>query len=580
MCTHTQTQIHPPTHFPIPTHAHRDQLGAFTSDDEAIQTLTKLVADIKVTTAWHLQFELLTTVRRLVTHHPDVLAEETATTEITPFVAELCKSPRSSVARNAIMAMDDFTSTCSTKVTEQSSLIANTLMKTSASNQPKIIRATTSKALDSACMAGPLCISLAPSLAANITDKNRDVQKECMKFTNRCVQNMTKEQIQSQLDFKALLPNLYTGMNDTKSPEAKKDAKAACMTLAKAVGDEEWAARCKLHMLAQHVSSMVAAATAKKAGAEKRKARKKFVPPPRPTTKVSDGPAIPEPLAAAAPTEANTVAADKATAKNPAADKAATEATAAKKKADAEAQAAADAAAKEKAETEVAEAKAAADKAAAEKAEAETKAAAEKAEGEKKAKAEKQQPGKLKAKVEKAKVEKKDKAEKQEAGKAKRSSLNFFKRMESGEMAQAAKTKKGALSIFKSKEKKRAEQLEQEKARLNQLLAEAQAAADKEALATKKTEEEGAASTGTTQGSKAAEAEETGSTETDAVAAAYSSYFSKPDNQGGLRVCVCVRAHAYSASIMQMGKTRTHVHARARTDRRKRLLTHTVDVAM
>ena len=297
MRTHTQTKIHPPTHCPIPTHAHRDQLGAFTSDDEAIQTLTKLVADIKVTTAWHLQFELLTTVRRLVTHHPDVLAEETATTEITPFVAELCKSPRSSVARNAIMAMDDFTSTCSAKVTEQSSLIANTLMKTSASNQPKIIRATTSKALDAACMAGPLCISLAPSLAANIKDKNRDVQKECMKFTNRCVQNMTKEQIQSQLDFKALLPNLYTGMNDTKSPEAKKDAKAACMTLAKAVGDEEWAARCKLHMLAQHVSSMVAAATAKKAGAEKRKARKKFVPPPRPTTKVSDGPAIPEPPA-------------------------------------------------------------------------------------------------------------------------------------------------------------------------------------------------------------------------------------------------------------------------------------------
>ena len=111
-------------------------------------------------------------------------------------------------------------------------------------------------------------------------------------------------------------------------------------------------------------------------------------------------------------------------------------------------------------------------------------------------------------------------------------------------MAQAAKTKKGALSIFKSKEKKRAEQLEQEKARLNQLLAEAQAAADKEALGTKKAEEEGAASTGTTQGSKAAEAEETGSTETDAVAAAYSSYFSKPDNQGGLRVCVCVCARA------------------------------------
>ena len=215
----------------------RDELGAYKSDDEATETLTKLVADIKVTTAWHLQFELLTTVRRLVIHHPGIIANETAATEVTPFVAELCKSPRSSVARNAIMAMDDLTSTCGAKVTEQSGLIADTLMKTSASNQPKIIRETTSKALDSACVAGPLCVSLAPSLAANIMDKNRDVQKQCMKYTNRCVQNMTKEQIASQLDFKALLPSLCKAMNDSKCPEAKKDAKAACKTLANAVRD-------------------------------------------------------------------------------------------------------------------------------------------------------------------------------------------------------------------------------------------------------------------------------------------------------------------------------------------------------
>ena len=236
-CTHhscTYTRPSPHTHPPTRTRTRRSKLGKYTSDDEAIQTVT---ADIRVTSQWHLHFELLTIVRRLVTHHPDVLTTKTITTQIMPFVAELCKSPRSSVARNAIMAMDDLTTTCGAKVAEQSGLIADTLMKTSASNQPKIIRETTSKALDSACVAGPLCVSLAPSLAANIMDKNRDVQKQCMKFTNRCVQNMTKEQIQSKLDLKALLRNLCKAMNDSKCPEAKKDAKAACKNLANAVRD-------------------------------------------------------------------------------------------------------------------------------------------------------------------------------------------------------------------------------------------------------------------------------------------------------------------------------------------------------
>ena len=58
-----------------------------------------------------------------------------------------------------------------------------------------------------------------------------------MKFTNRCVQNMTKEQIQSKLDLKALLRSLCKAMNDSKCPEAKKDAKAACKNLANAVRD-------------------------------------------------------------------------------------------------------------------------------------------------------------------------------------------------------------------------------------------------------------------------------------------------------------------------------------------------------
>ena len=41
--------------------------------------MTKLVADIRVTSQWHLHFELLTIVRRLVTHHPDVLTTKTIT---------------------------------------------------------------------------------------------------------------------------------------------------------------------------------------------------------------------------------------------------------------------------------------------------------------------------------------------------------------------------------------------------------------------------------------------------------------------------------------------------------------------
>ena len=63
-------------------------LAAFPSDDEAITALASVAKDIKTVDAWHLQFELLTTIRRLALHHPDSLDKKTCSSVIVPFVTE------------------------------------------------------------------------------------------------------------------------------------------------------------------------------------------------------------------------------------------------------------------------------------------------------------------------------------------------------------------------------------------------------------------------------------------------------------------------------------------------------------
>lgn len=58
------------------------------------------------------QFEILTSIRRLGVHHPDLLAKNKLGSQIIPFVAAQARSARSSVARNGLMAMDDLLMTC------------------------------------------------------------------------------------------------------------------------------------------------------------------------------------------------------------------------------------------------------------------------------------------------------------------------------------------------------------------------------------------------------------------------------------------------------------------------------------
>ena len=82
---HERLPLHNSAHtsLPIPT-----PLPAFTSDDEAMTALESVAKDIKTVDAWHLQFELLTTIRRLVLHHPDSMDKKTYSSAIVPFVTE------------------------------------------------------------------------------------------------------------------------------------------------------------------------------------------------------------------------------------------------------------------------------------------------------------------------------------------------------------------------------------------------------------------------------------------------------------------------------------------------------------
>ena len=129
------------------------------------------------------------------------------------------KSARSSVARNGLMALDDLMATCGNKIKEKSVVIAETLLESCASNQPKVIRLAATTALDTASMAGPLTVPLAPALAKLVSHKNRDVQQSSMIYTCKCVQAMSEEQIKDKLDMKKLLPLVFEGFTKCKAPE-------------------------------------------------------------------------------------------------------------------------------------------------------------------------------------------------------------------------------------------------------------------------------------------------------------------------------------------------------------------------
>lgn len=99
-CEHPSLQctarlISPPPPPPVPTPP-----PAFPSDDEALAALSSVAKDIKTVDAWHLQFELLTTIRRLALHHPDTMDKKTCSSVLVPFVTEKVRSnDRSMIVR-------------------------------------------------------------------------------------------------------------------------------------------------------------------------------------------------------------------------------------------------------------------------------------------------------------------------------------------------------------------------------------------------------------------------------------------------------------------------------------------------
>ena len=222
------------------------QLEPF-DDDDAAAELNAIVRGIHAasTSQWHVHFEIVTAVRRLVVHHTELPTAKQTSDVLVPFVVQQARSARSSVARNGLLALGDIVATCATVsdrpdcgvvrgVSDTLNSVATTILELCAPSKPKIIRQTAAELLDAACGADRLRVALAPELLRHIDHRNSEVVSKAAVSCAKCVEGMSKREITSELDKHALLPLLHkVGENTTArgycSPSLSTHALPACV---------------------------------------------------------------------------------------------------------------------------------------------------------------------------------------------------------------------------------------------------------------------------------------------------------------------------------------------------------------
>lgn len=195
----------------------RHQLEPF---DDAIGELNAIIRGIQAGHTWHVHFEIVTAVRRLVVHHTELPTARQTSDVLVPFVVQQARSARSSVARNGLLALGDIVATCAAAgdrpqcgvaqgVAEKVDSVATTILELCAPSKPKIIRQTATELLDAACGAGRLRVVLAPELLRHVDHRNSEVVLKAAVSCAACVEGMSTHEITSELDKHALLPLLH-----------------------------------------------------------------------------------------------------------------------------------------------------------------------------------------------------------------------------------------------------------------------------------------------------------------------------------------------------------------------------------
>jgi len=248
-----------------------DQISPCESEEEAVVVLESVETNIRSSNpdrSWHLHFETLTLIRRLAIHHADLLEKSVCAVLLIPYVAGQCGAARSSVARNALMAMEDLVATCGSDrrycgaviaVIEQAPLIADTLLTSSASSKPKVIRNAATAALETASGTGPLPVALAPALAKFYSHKNKDVAESAVSYMCKCIRNLDEDQIVEKLNFEALLPLLHGALVDARSAAIGATARDSCVVLCAVLGTGGWAEQVETYVPIGAREAMVAA---------------------------------------------------------------------------------------------------------------------------------------------------------------------------------------------------------------------------------------------------------------------------------------------------------------------------------
>ena len=197
--------------------------------DDATGELNAIVRGIQAGHTWHVHFEIVTAVRRLVVHHTELPTAKQTSDVLVPFVVQQARSARSSVARNGLLALGDIVATCATVsdrpdcgvvrgVSVKADSVATTILELCAPSKPRIIRQTAAELLDAACGADRLRVALAPELLRHIDHRNSEVVSKAAVSCAKCVEGMSKREITSELDKHALLPLLHKVGENTTVP--------------------------------------------------------------------------------------------------------------------------------------------------------------------------------------------------------------------------------------------------------------------------------------------------------------------------------------------------------------------------
>ena len=198
--------------------------------------------------AWNVHFEGLSALRRLLAFQPDVLKQD-AFEGLVSGVQQGCRNARSSLAKNALLCVEDLffikPRPLKSLSSEAVASLVTTCLERCPPSQAKTVRTAALAAVDQ--MTAPpteleVLALLWPAFLPHAGHKNKDVALQAMVSAEKVLSvavKMDSEFVQQRVNIGQALSCLLLGING-KVPSGRSAAKLCCLTLVRSVGKESY----------------------------------------------------------------------------------------------------------------------------------------------------------------------------------------------------------------------------------------------------------------------------------------------------------------------------------------------------